>query len=96
MWSSMYSAYDALSPHMRVFLEGLTATHDAEEFREQSAKYVELVECALASSDRSFLQIWIPTIHKRARTPRQHRRPSPHISSVSQVQEHVTISPPLT
>lgn len=39
MWSSMYSAYDALSPHMKVFLEGLTAVHDAEEFREQSAKY---------------------------------------------------------
>ena len=69
MWSSMYSAYDALSPHMRVFLEGLTATHDAEEFREQSAKYVELIECASASFDRSFLQIWIPAIHKGARTP---------------------------
>jgi len=35
----MYAAYDLLSPHMKVFLEGLTATHDAEEFREQSAKY---------------------------------------------------------
>lgn len=40
MWSSMYAAYDLLSPHMKVFLEGLTATHDAEEFREQSAKWV--------------------------------------------------------
>lgn len=39
LWSSMYSAYDALSPHMQQFLEGLTAVHDAEEFREQSAKY---------------------------------------------------------
>lgn len=38
MWSSMYSAYDALSPAMRKFLEGMTAIHDAEDFREQSAK----------------------------------------------------------
>lgn len=40
MWSSMYSAYDALSPAMKNFLEGMTAVHDAEDFREQSAKWV--------------------------------------------------------
>lgn len=28
MFASMYSAYDALSPHMKQYLEGLTATHD--------------------------------------------------------------------
>lgn len=28
MFASMYSAYDALSPRMKVYLEGLTATHD--------------------------------------------------------------------
>ena len=39
MWSSMYSAYDGLSPAMQRFLEGLTAVHDAEEFREQSQKF---------------------------------------------------------
>lgn len=39
MWSSMYSAYDALSPAMKKFLEGMTAIHDAEDFREQSAKF---------------------------------------------------------
>jgi taurine dioxygenase len=27
-FASMYSAYDALSPRMKVYLEGLTATHD--------------------------------------------------------------------
>lgn len=43
MWSSMYSAYDALSPAMKKFLEGLTAVHDAEDFREQSAKWVIFV-----------------------------------------------------
>lgn len=42
MWSSMYSAYDALSPAMKKFLEGMTAVHDAEDFREQSAKWVHI------------------------------------------------------
>ena len=28
MFASMYAAYDALSPRMKVYLEGLTATHD--------------------------------------------------------------------
>ncbi|KAL7004371.1 hypothetical protein EMMF5_006062 [Cystobasidiomycetes sp. EMM_F5] len=39
MWSSMYSAYDLLSPYMQQFLSGLTATHDADIFREQSARH---------------------------------------------------------
>lgn len=30
LWSSMYAAYDALSPAMKVFLEGLSAVHDAD------------------------------------------------------------------
>ena len=30
MFASMYAAYDALSPRMKIYLEGLTATHDAE------------------------------------------------------------------
>jgi taurine dioxygenase len=29
LFSSMYAAYDALSPRMKVYLEGLTAIHDA-------------------------------------------------------------------
>jgi len=28
IWTSMYAAYDALSPRMQSYLEGLTATHD--------------------------------------------------------------------
>jgi len=28
IWTSMYAAYDALSPRMQAYLEGLTATHD--------------------------------------------------------------------
>jgi taurine dioxygenase len=28
LWASMYAAYDALSPRMKQYLEGLTATHD--------------------------------------------------------------------
>ncbi|KAF8417971.1 hypothetical protein EV426DRAFT_540010 [Tirmania nivea] len=31
LWSSGYAAYDALSPHMQKYLEGLTALHSAEE-----------------------------------------------------------------
>ena len=30
LFASMYAAYDALSPRMKLYLEGLTATHDAE------------------------------------------------------------------
>ncbi|KAI9709538.1 MAG: hypothetical protein M1820_003298 [Bogoriella megaspora] len=30
LWSSQYAAYDALSPHMQKYLEGLTAIHSAE------------------------------------------------------------------
>lgn len=30
LWSSMYDAYEALSPRMKTMLEGLTATHDGE------------------------------------------------------------------
>jgi taurine dioxygenase len=29
LWSSMYAVYDALSPNMQKYLEGLTAEHDA-------------------------------------------------------------------
>ena len=28
IWTSMYAAYDALSPRMQAYLDGLTATHD--------------------------------------------------------------------
>ncbi|KAI5807268.1 hypothetical protein DFH27DRAFT_312288 [Peziza echinospora] len=31
IWSSGYGAYDALSPHLQKYLEGLTAEHSAEE-----------------------------------------------------------------
>ncbi len=30
LWTNMYSAYDALSPRMKVYLEGLTAEHNGE------------------------------------------------------------------
>ncbi|GAA5889327.1 hypothetical protein JCM6882_000708 [Rhodosporidiobolus microsporus] len=36
LWSSNYSAYDRLSPKYQQFLEGLTATNDAERFRIQA------------------------------------------------------------
>jgi alpha-ketoglutarate-dependent taurine dioxygenase len=39
MFASAYEAYDRLSPAMKVFVEGLTATHDAEVFREQARRY---------------------------------------------------------
>ena len=42
LWSSMYSAYDALSEPMKRMLEGLTATHDADMFREQADRLVKL------------------------------------------------------
>ncbi|GAA5832719.1 hypothetical protein JCM11251_005734 [Rhodosporidiobolus azoricus] len=36
LWASNYSAYDRLSPRYQKFLEGLTATNDAERFRVQA------------------------------------------------------------
>lgn len=36
LWSSNYEVYDRLTPAYREFLSGLTATHDAYRFREQS------------------------------------------------------------
>ena len=32
LFASMYAAYDALSPRMKAYLDGLTATHDGEGF----------------------------------------------------------------
>ncbi|KAH6882348.1 hypothetical protein BKA58DRAFT_328981 [Alternaria rosae] len=38
LWASGYEIYDRLSPAMRSFLEGLTATHDAKFFLEEAAR----------------------------------------------------------
>lgn len=40
LFASMYAAYDALSPRMQAYLEGLTATHDgARVFDKSSTEY---------------------------------------------------------
>lgn len=38
LWASGYEIYDRLSPAMREFLEGLTATHDAKFFLEEAER----------------------------------------------------------
>ena len=38
LWASGYEIFDRLSPAMQVFLEGLTATHDAKFFLEEAAR----------------------------------------------------------
>jgi alpha-ketoglutarate-dependent taurine dioxygenase len=38
LWASGYEIYDRLSPAMQVFLEGLTATHDAKFFLEEASR----------------------------------------------------------
>lgn len=38
LWASGYEIYDRLSPPMQAFLEGLTATHDANFFHEDAAR----------------------------------------------------------
>ena len=38
LWTSGYEIYDRFSPAMRVFLEGLTATHDAKFFLEEAER----------------------------------------------------------
>jgi alpha-ketoglutarate-dependent taurine dioxygenase len=38
LWASGYEIYDRLSPAMQVFLEGLTATHDAKFFLEEAER----------------------------------------------------------
>jgi alpha-ketoglutarate-dependent taurine dioxygenase len=38
LWASGYEIYDRLSAPMAVFLEGLTATHDANFFHEEAVR----------------------------------------------------------
>ena len=38
LWASGYEVFDRLSPAMQVFLEGLTATHDAKFFLEEAER----------------------------------------------------------
>jgi alpha-ketoglutarate-dependent taurine dioxygenase len=38
LWASGYEIYDRLSPAMQIFLEGLTATHDAKFFLEEAER----------------------------------------------------------
>jgi len=38
LWASGYEIYDRLSPAMRTFLQGLTATHDAKFFLEEAER----------------------------------------------------------
>ncbi|KAM0321564.1 hypothetical protein ACHAQA_010054 [Verticillium albo-atrum] len=38
LWASGYEIYDRLSPAMQVFLEGLTATHDAKFFLDEAER----------------------------------------------------------
>jgi alpha-ketoglutarate-dependent taurine dioxygenase len=38
LWASGYEAYNRLSPSMQIFLEGLTATHDAKFFLEEASR----------------------------------------------------------
>jgi alpha-ketoglutarate-dependent taurine dioxygenase len=38
LWASGYEAYNRLSPAMQVFLEGLTASHDAKFFLEEASR----------------------------------------------------------
>ncbi|XP_014556084.1 hypothetical protein COCVIDRAFT_100892 [Bipolaris victoriae FI3] len=38
LWASGYEIYDRLSPAMRTFLEGLTATHDAKFFLDEAER----------------------------------------------------------
>ncbi|KAJ9652641.1 hypothetical protein H2198_008121 [Neophaeococcomyces mojaviensis] len=38
LWASGYEVYDRLSPAMQTFLEGLTATHDATFFHDESRR----------------------------------------------------------
>lgn len=39
LFSSSYAHYDMLSPHMKTFLSGLTATHHAEMFKTQADRH---------------------------------------------------------
>lgn len=49
LFASMYAAYDALTPHMKGFLGGLTATHDgALLFDKSSTKYPTAVHPVIA------------------------------------------------
>jgi taurine dioxygenase len=55
-FSSMVAAYDALSPAMRGFLDGLTATHSLEQM-------VERTKHVAGTSLRDSLSAWPPVSH---------------------------------
>jgi taurine dioxygenase len=43
MWSSMYAAYDELSPAMQRFLEGLTAEYTADQVAKSAIRRIQLL-----------------------------------------------------
>ncbi|KAE8151752.1 putative taurine catabolism dioxygenase, partial [Aspergillus avenaceus] len=54
LWASGYEVYDRLSGAMKVFLEGLTATHDASFFHEEARRLGNPLRGGLRGSELNF------------------------------------------
>ncbi|KAF5391091.1 hypothetical protein D9757_003159 [Collybiopsis confluens] len=66
LWASGYEAYDKLSPAFQKFLEGLTAVHSGEIFREYAKKFDLKINDPRGSPDNSGVDL--TAIHPVIRT----------------------------
>jgi alpha-ketoglutarate-dependent taurine dioxygenase len=71
LWASGYEIYDRLSPSMRVFLEGLTATHDAKFFLEEAQRLGNPIRKTIRGNPLNFGEE-LSAVHPVIRTNREY------------------------
>jgi alpha-ketoglutarate-dependent taurine dioxygenase len=71
LWASGYEIYDRLSPSMRVFLEGLTATHDAKFFLEEAERLGNPIRKGIRGNPLNFGE-GLSAVHPVIRTNRKY------------------------
>jgi alpha-ketoglutarate-dependent taurine dioxygenase len=71
LWASGYEIYDRLSPSMRVFLEGLTATHDAKFFLEEAERLGNPIRKGIRGNPLNFGE-GLSAVHPVIRTNREY------------------------
>jgi alpha-ketoglutarate-dependent taurine dioxygenase len=71
LWASGYEIYDRLSPSMRGFLEGLTATHDAKFFLEEAERLGNPIRKGIRGNPLNFGE-GLSAVHPVIRTNRKY------------------------
>jgi alpha-ketoglutarate-dependent taurine dioxygenase len=71
LWASGYEIYDRLSPRMREFLEGLTATHEAKFFLEEAERLGNPLRDGIRGSPLSHGS-FLEAVHPVIRTNREY------------------------